>query len=80
MLIPGANIMGITYEVGLALFALMLFLHRRTFDTTIRTEHTAFTHRGFKNRATALAFIKPLTGVGRHGFEFLVTALWTGQR
>ena len=55
-------------------------LNRRAGHRPIRTIDATIPFLRFQQCATALAVIKPLAGVGRHGFNFIVTALRAGNR
>jgi hypothetical protein len=54
-------------------------LKRRTFHCAERTEHAAIAMFGSQHCTTIFTFVKPLAGIGRHGFFFLMPALWTGD-
>jgi hypothetical protein len=59
--------------------ALAVLLDRRARHRTVRAEHAAIASKGLKPGATALAVIKELAGVCRHGFDSLVLTGRTGQ-
>jgi len=56
------------------------FLNRRAQYITVGTEYATITRFGFEQYVALLAFIKPLTGIGGHGFGFAVTAGRTSNR
>jgi len=54
-------------------------LHRRAFYRAIRTEDTTVTAQRLENGMTVLAFVKPLAGIGGHGFGLAMPALRAGE-
>ncbi len=67
-------------ECVLRTAGIAVLLNGWAWNRAIRAEHTAITHCWFQDRSTTLAFIEPLAGICRHGFDFFVTAFRTGQR
>lgn len=58
----------------------LALLDWRTWDIRVRAINAAIAFERLQNRFTGFAFIKPLTGICRHGFDLNVSAQWAGQR
>lgn len=54
-------------------------LNRRARHRSVRTENATVTRFRPKDRMTGLTLVKPLTGIGGHGFDFRVPAFGAGQ-
>ena len=63
-----------------AAMALSTFLYRRAGYGAVGAEHAAIAWLWFQQDMAALAFVKPLAGVGGHGFSVGMAAVRAGQR
>ncbi len=57
-----------------------IFLDRRAGYCAVRAKDAAVSRFGSKNGVALLALVKPLAGVGGHGFGLDVLTLWASQR
>jgi len=57
-----------------------VFLNWWAGSCAVRAKYTAVTMPGFKQCATAIAFIKPLAGIAGHGLGLLVATFGAGDR
>jgi len=54
-------------------------LNWRTLDRAIGAEYAAIALQGLQQRMAVFAFVKPLTGICRHGLGFFMATLRTGD-
>lgn len=59
---------------------LAIFLHRRTRLAAVRTVHATIAGPGFEQGVAVRAFVEPLACIGRHGLQFLVSAVRAGEQ
>jgi len=64
------------YRKSAAVFS---FLDRLARHIAVRTEYAAVAGPGFEQRMAVFTFIKPLAGIGWHGFRFPVSAVRAGD-
>jgi hypothetical protein len=55
-------------------------LNGRARNITVRAIDAAVALLGLEHCFAVLAFVEPLASVGRHGLDFYMAAMWTGQR